>query len=59
MHLSKTKISGNWSEIKVEMMMSNVIQRDNVILAKKLHPALEEVAKENDQHVRLIILENE
>jgi hypothetical protein len=54
-----TKIAGNWSEIKEEMMKSNVIQRDNVILAKKLHPALEEVAKENDLNVRLIILENE
>lgn len=32
--------------------MSNVIQRDNVILAKKLHPALEEVAKENDQNAK-------
>ena len=40
------------------MMISNVIQRDNVILAKKLHPALEEVAKENDKNVRIINLEN-
>ena len=59
MHLARPKISGNWSEIKEEMMMSNVIQRGNFILAKKFHPTLEEVAKENDQNVRLIILENE
>ena len=32
--------------------MSNVIQRDNVILARKLHPALEEGARENDKSVR-------
>ena len=38
--------------------MSNVIQRDNVILARKLHPSLEEVAKENDKNVRQMILES-
>ena len=37
-------------------MISNVIQRDNVILAKKLHPSLEEVAKENDKNVRNILI---
>jgi len=32
--------------------MSNVIQRDNVILARKLHPALEEGARENDKSAK-------
>ena len=43
----------NWAEIKEEMMVSNVIQRDNVILARKLHPDLEPAAKINDKNVRM------
>ena len=45
----------NWAEIKEEMMVSNVIQRDNVILARKLHPDLEPAAKINDKNVRMRI----
>ena len=43
----------NWAEIKEEMMVSNVIQRDNIILARKLHPDLEPAAKINDKNVRM------
>ena len=32
-------------------MMSNVLQRDNVILARKLNPDLELAAKKNDKNV--------
>ena len=42
---------GNWDEIQEEMMMSNVLQRDNVIFAKKLDPLLETSARLNDQKV--------
>ena len=45
----------NWAEIKEEMMVSNVIQRDNVILARKLHPDLEPAAEINDKNVRMRI----
>ena len=43
---------GCWADIKEELLMSNVLQRDNVILAKKLHPPLEATAKINDMNVR-------
>ena len=34
-------------------MMSNVLQRDNVIFARKLDPLLETTARLNDQKVDL------
>ena len=43
---------GSWTDIKEELLMSNVLQRDNVMLAKKLHPPLEATAKINDTNVR-------
>ena len=46
--------SDNWEDIKEEMMVSNVLQRDNVVFAKKLHPQLETEARISDQNVRLL-----
>merc|ERR1719266_561042 len=43
---------GNWDEIQEEMMMSNVLQRDNVIFARKLDPLLETSARLNDQKAK-------
>ena len=43
--------SDSWPDVKEEMLMSNVLQRDNVILAKKLNPILETSAKKNDKNV--------
>lgn len=40
-----------WPELREEMMFSNVLQRDNVTLAKRLHPMMENQARVNDQNV--------
>ena len=45
-----------WSDIKEEMVISNVLQRDNIILAKRLHPNLERSARIWDENVRLLDL---
>merc|ERR1719510_1959503 len=42
----------NWDEIQEEMMMSNVLQRDNVLFARKLDPLLETSARLNDQKAK-------
>ena len=44
-------ILANWEDIKYEISCSNVIQRDNVLFAKKLDKALVEMAKEGDKEV--------
>ena len=46
-------MSDNWDEIQEEMMMSNVLQRDNVLFARKLDPLLETSARLNDQKVEM------
>jgi len=43
---------GNWEDIKHEISCSNVIQRDNVLFAKKLDKALVEMAKEGDKEAK-------
>ena len=43
--------SGNWGEIRAELSVSNVIQRDSLLLAVRLHPCLEEVATANQKEV--------
>ena len=44
-------ISANWEDIKYEISCSNVIQRDNVLFAKKLDKSLLVMAKEGDKEV--------
>ena len=44
-------IAANWDAIKNEISYSNVIQRDNLIFARKLDKKLVAVAKEGDKKV--------
>ena len=44
-------IAANWDDIKYEITCSNVIQRDNVLFAKKLSKNLVQRAKEGDKIV--------
>ena len=44
-------ISANWEDIKYEISCINVIQRDNVLFAKKLDKTLVVMAKEGDKEV--------
>ena len=46
-------ISANWDAIKNEISYSNVIQRDNLVFAKKLDKNLVAIAVEGDKHVRI------
>ena len=48
-----TKISANWDAIKNEISYSNVIQRDNLMFAKKLDKNLVSIAIEGDKNVSL------
>jgi len=41
-----------WSDIREEMVISNVLQRDNIILAKRLHPNLERSARIWDENAK-------
>ena len=43
--------SGNWEEIKYEISLSNVIQRDSAVFAKKLAKKLHEFANEKEEQV--------
>ena len=43
--------AANWDAIKAEISYSNVIQRDNLIFAKKLDKKLVAIAKEGDKKV--------
>ena len=45
--------SANWDAIKDEISYSNVIQRDNLLFAKKLDKNLLEIAKEGDKNVKI------
>ena len=45
-------ISANWEDIKDEISHSNVIQRDNILFAKKLDKNLMAIAKEGDKDVK-------
>ena len=42
---------GKWEDIREELCVSNVIQRDSVMFASKLHPCLMEVASANEKEV--------
>ena len=42
---------GNWNAIKTEISLSNVIQRDSVLFARKL--GIEEFAKETEEEVNI------
>jgi len=42
----------NWDAIKDEISYSNVIQRDNLLFAKKLDKNLLEIAKEGDKNAK-------
>ena len=44
-------VLGNWEAIVEELCISNVIQRDCVIFAAKLHPCLSDVAAQNEKVV--------
>ena len=46
-------ISANWDAIKNEISYSNVIQRDNLMFAKKLDKNLVAIAIEGDKNVRV------
>ena len=48
-------ISANWDAIKNEISYSNVIQRDNLMFAKKLDKNLVSIAIEGDKNVRVSI----
>ena len=41
----------NWEDIKTEIICSNVIQKNNILFAKKLDKTLLAVAKEGDKKV--------
>ena len=41
----------NWDDIKTEIVRSNVIQKNNILFAKKLDKSLVKVAKEGDKNV--------
>ena len=43
--------SVNWDDIKDEISYSNVIQRDNLLFARKLDKNLIPIAKEGDKNV--------
>ena len=45
----------NWDDIKNVISYSNVIQRDNLLFAKKLDKDLVSVALEGDKHVSFIL----
>merc|ERR1711892_1530309 len=42
----------NWEDIKAEIIYSNVIQKNNVLFAKKLDKTLLKVAKEGDKDAK-------
>ena len=44
----------NWEDIKAEIIYSNVIQKNNVLFARKLDKTLIKVAKDGDKHVGLL-----
>ena len=46
----------NWEDIKYEISCSNVIQRDNVLFAKKLDKTLVGMAKETDKEVMVVMM---
>ena len=46
--------SGNWEEIREELSVSNVLQRDNVLFAGRLHACLEDVATANEKEVTFL-----
>ena len=46
-------VSVNWDDIKNAISYSNVIQRDNLLFAKKLNKNLVSIAKEGDEKVSL------
>ena len=46
----------NWEDIKTEIICSNVIQKNNILFAKKLDKTLIKIAKEGDKNVYLLTL---
>ena len=42
-------ILGNWEEIKYEISLSNVIQRDSAVFARKLEKNLHQFATEKEE----------
>ena len=44
---------GNWEDILVEISSSNIVQRDNIVFARKLNKNLAKLAKEKDSEVRI------
>ena len=43
----------NWDDIVEELCVSNVIQRDSVVFATRLHPCLADVATDNEKEVTI------
>ena len=50
-----SNFSGKWEEIHEELCVSNVVQRDSVLLATRLHPALTDVATSNELQVKFVV----
>ena len=51
-NVNRMLTSGNWEEIREELSVSNVLQRDNVLFASRLHSCLEDVAAANEKEVK-------
>ena len=49
-------ISGNWEEIKYEISLSNVIQRDSAVFARKLEKNLHQFATEKEEQASILKL---
>jgi hypothetical protein len=45
----------NWEDIKTEIICSNVIQKNNILFARKLDKALIKIAKEGDKNVCILL----
>ena len=46
-----TSVAGNWEDIKYQICYSNVIQRDNLLFARRLDKSLVMLAKEKAKEV--------
>ena len=47
----KVSFAVNWEDIKAEICRSNIMQRDNMVFAKKLNKNLVKLAKEKNKYV--------
>jgi hypothetical protein len=47
----KVRSADNWDSVKAEICLSNIMQRDNVLFARKLSKDLVKLAKEKNKYV--------